>query len=103
AKLCVSENILLVPIPGPCALVSALSTGSGLPTNDRFSFKAFRIKKKKVHGFGRPNTYTDNVPPHKLSQFLEEASSTFGDARIEHVLGHLESTNTSPSNERRWS
>jgi len=36
AKLCVSENILVVPIPGPCALVSALSA-SGLPT-DEFTF-----------------------------------------------------------------
>ncbi|MED6224587.1 hypothetical protein PIB30_085510, partial [Stylosanthes scabra] len=58
AKLCVSENILVVSIPGPCALVSALSTASGLPTNE-FTF----------------------VPPYKLSQFLEEASSMFGDAR----------------------
>ena len=36
AKLCVSENILVVPIPGPCALVSALSA-SGL-TTDEFTF-----------------------------------------------------------------
>lgn len=36
AKSCVSENILVVPIPGPCALVSALSA-SGLPT-DEFTF-----------------------------------------------------------------
>lgn len=36
AKLCVSENVPVIPIPGPCALVSALSA-SGLPT-DEFTF-----------------------------------------------------------------
>ena len=36
AKLFVSENVPVVPIPGPCALVSALSA-SGLPT-DEFTF-----------------------------------------------------------------
>jgi 16S rRNA (cytidine1402-2'-O)-methyltransferase len=36
AKLCVGENVPVVPIPGPCALVSALSA-SGLST-DEFTF-----------------------------------------------------------------
>lgn len=36
AKLCVSENVPVIPIPGPCALVSALSA-SGLST-DEFTF-----------------------------------------------------------------
>lgn len=36
AKLCVSENVPVVPIPGPCALISALSA-SGLST-DEFTF-----------------------------------------------------------------
>lgn len=36
AKLCVDENILVVPIPGPCALISALSA-SGLAM-DEFTF-----------------------------------------------------------------
>lgn len=36
AKLCVNENIPVVPIPGPCALISALSA-SGLAT-DEFTF-----------------------------------------------------------------
>lgn len=39
AKLCVEESIPVVPIPGPCAFVSALSA-SGLPTNE-FSFGIF--------------------------------------------------------------
>lgn len=36
AKLCVDKGISVIPIPGPCALVSALSA-SGLPTNE-FTF-----------------------------------------------------------------
>ena len=36
AKLCVSENIPVIPIPGPCAFVAALSA-SGLDT-DEFTF-----------------------------------------------------------------
>lgn len=36
AKLCVDENIPVIPIPGPSALVAALSA-SGLAT-DEFTF-----------------------------------------------------------------
>lgn len=36
AKLCVDKNVLVVPIPGPSAVVTALSA-SGLPTNE-FTF-----------------------------------------------------------------
>lgn len=36
AKLCTDKNILVTPIPGPSALVAAVSA-SGLPTNE-FTF-----------------------------------------------------------------
>ena len=39
AKLCVDENIPVIPIPGPSALVAALSA-SGLATNE-FTFGIF--------------------------------------------------------------
>lgn len=39
AKLCVDENIPVIPIPGPSALVTALSA-SGLAT-DEFTFGNF--------------------------------------------------------------
>ena len=39
AKLCVSENIPVIPIPGPSAFVAALSA-SGLAT-DEFTFVGF--------------------------------------------------------------
>ncbi|XP_020961809.1 uncharacterized protein LOC107607567 isoform X3 [Arachis ipaensis] len=85
AKLCISENILVVPIPGPCALVSALSA-SGLPTHE-FTFVGFLPKhsgsrrKRLMSLADQTATQIFYVPPHKLSQFLEEASSIFGDAR----------------------
>ncbi|KAI5430555.1 hypothetical protein KIW84_034947 [Lathyrus oleraceus] len=86
AKLCVSENVQVVPIPGPCALVSALSA-SGLST-DEFTFVGFLPKKHSGSRRKRLMASTEQtatqifyVPPHKLSQFLEEGSSIFGDTR----------------------
>ncbi|KAL2654761.1 hypothetical protein AAZX31_04G028400 [Glycine max] len=85
AKLCVSENILVVPIPGPCALVSALSA-SGL-TTDEFTFVGFLPKhselrrKRLMVSADQTTTQIFYVAPHKLSQFLDESSSIFGDAR----------------------
>ncbi|CAJ2643014.1 ribosomal RNA small subunit methyltransferase I isoform X1 [Trifolium pratense] len=85
AKLCVSENVPVVPIPGPCALVSALSA-SGLST-DEFTFVGFlpkhsgSRKKRLMASAEQTATQIFYVPPHKLSQFLEEGSSIFGDTR----------------------
>ncbi|XP_073225394.1 uncharacterized protein [Cicer arietinum] len=85
AKLCVSENVPVVPIPGPCALVSALSA-SGLST-DEFTFVGFLPKhsgsrsKRLTASAQQTATQIFYVPPHKLSQFLEEGSSIFGDTR----------------------
>ncbi|KAJ6399521.1 hypothetical protein OIU77_020140 [Salix suchowensis] len=83
--LCVDENIPVIPIPGPCAVVAALSA-SGLDT-DEFTFVGFLSK----HGPSRRERLTASaneartqifyVPPHKFSQFLEESSLLFGDSR----------------------
>ncbi|KAM7521162.1 hypothetical protein LguiB_020124 [Lonicera macranthoides] len=85
AKLCVDENVPVIPIPGPSALVTALSA-SGLST-DEFTFVGFLPK----HAGSRRERLTVSaseavtqiffVPPHKLFQFLEETSSLFGDSR----------------------
>ena len=42
-KAALAENIAVIPVPGPSALLAAL-TASGLPT-DRFSFENFPPKK----------------------------------------------------------
>lgn len=84
-KLCVSENVPVIPIPGPSALVAALSA-SGLST-DEFAFVGFLPKssgprrERLLVSANEAATQIFYVPPHKLSQFLEETSSLFGDSR----------------------
>ncbi|KAJ4702013.1 Ribosomal RNA small subunit methyltransferase I [Melia azedarach] len=85
AKLCAEENIPIVPIPGPSAFVAALSA-SGLATNE-FTFVGFLPKnagsrrERVIVSANEMNTQIFYVPPHKLSQFLEETSSLFGYSR----------------------
>ncbi|WCJ35236.1 Ribosomal RNA small subunit methyltransferase I [Euphorbia peplus] len=85
AKLCVDENIPVIPIPGPSAVVAALSA-SGLAT-DEFTFVGFLSKHPKTRkerlmaSANEERTQIFYVPPHKLSQFLEETSPMFGESR----------------------
>ncbi|KAL2458053.1 Tetrapyrrole (Corrin/Porphyrin) Methylase [Forsythia ovata] len=85
AKLCVDKNIPVIPVPGPSALVAALSA-SGLSTNE-FTFVGFLPKhtgtrrERLLVSANEAATQVFFVPPHKLSQFLEDASSIFGDSR----------------------
>ncbi|CAN1824101.1 Ribosomal RNA small subunit methyltransferase I [Linum perenne] len=85
AKLCADENIPVVPIPGACAVVAALSA-SGLETEE-FTFVGFLPKhagsrRERLSSSAKEaRTQVFYVPPHKLLQFLEEASSIFGDSR----------------------
>ncbi|VVA22517.1 PREDICTED: 16S rRNA [Prunus dulcis] len=85
AKLCVHENIPVIPIPGPSAFVAALSA-SGLST-DEFTFVGFLPKhagsrrERLMVSANEATTQIFYVPPHKLRQFLEEASSLFGVTR----------------------
>ncbi|CAN1314572.1 Ribosomal RNA small subunit methyltransferase I [Linum perenne] len=85
AKLCADENIPVVPIPGACAVVAALSA-SGLETEE-FTFVGFLPKhagsrRERLSASAKEaRTQVFYVPPHKLLQFLEEASSIFGDSR----------------------
>lgn len=85
AKLCVEANISVIPIPGPCAFVAALSA-SGLSTIE-FTFVGFLPKnagerrERLMISAKEAATQVFYVPPHKRSQFLEETSSLFGDLR----------------------
>ncbi|VFQ65741.1 unnamed protein product [Cuscuta campestris] len=85
AKLCVKMNIPVIPIPGPSALITALSA-SGLPTNE-FTFVGFLPKhagsrrERLIVSANEATTQIFYVPPHKLCHFLEETSSAFGDSR----------------------
>ncbi|XP_023767176.1 uncharacterized protein LOC111915757 [Lactuca sativa] len=85
AKLCVEANISVIPIPGPCAFVTALSA-SGLSTIE-FTFVGFLPKnagprrERLTVSAKELATQIFYVPPHKLSQFLEDTSSLFGESR----------------------
>ncbi|KAL3845270.1 hypothetical protein ACJIZ3_002673 [Penstemon smallii] len=85
AKLCVDKGISVIPVPGPSALLTALSA-SGLPTNE-FTFVGFLPKhagtrrERLMVSANSTATQVFFVPPHKLCQFLEEASSIFDQSR----------------------
>lgn len=73
------------PIPGPCALVAALSV-AGLPT-DRFSFEGFlparagerRTRLESVAADARTLVYYE--APHRIEETLDAAIAAFGGER----------------------
>ncbi len=88
-KAALAENVKVFPIPGPCALITAL-TGSGMPT-DRFAFENFPPKKsaqrlRKLETlkarWGEDEQHAPTlafyVSPHQVRQFLEEIGEVFG-------------------------
>jgi 16S rRNA (cytidine1402-2'-O)-methyltransferase len=88
-KAALAEGIKVYPIPGPCAMVAAV-TASGLPT-DRFAFENFPPKKSaqrlrkletlKQRWSGEEQhapTLIFYVSPHQVRQFLEEIAEVFG-------------------------
>ena len=84
---CAAQDIPVVPIPGPCAFVSALAV-SGLPTG-RFTFEGFLAMNKKnrrTHLDSRrqeTRTMVFHEAPHKLSATLRDLEEIFGpDRRI---------------------
>lgn len=79
-------GIRVVPIPGPSALIAALSAG-GLPT-DGFNFRGFlparkRERRSKLQEF-RDNRYSIVVyeAPHRLKESLDDIREIFGDRRM---------------------
>ena len=88
-KAALAENLPVVPVPGPSALLAAL-TASGLPT-DRFSFENFPPKKSaqrkhKLVALKAKWAADENhaptlgffVSPYNLVSFLQEIAETFG-------------------------
>lgn len=110
--MCAKENIHVIPIPGACAVVAALSA-SGLDT-DEFTFGNFPSliyflssqylnnllilavgflpkhsgtrKERLVVSSNETRTQIFYVPPHKLSQFLDETTPFFGESRFISLL-----------------
>lgn len=84
-SLCAQQGVEVVSIPGPCALITALSV-SGLPTG-RFTFEGFLAMNKKnrrVHLeslAGERRTMIFYEAPHKLCATLDDLAAVFGPHR----------------------
>ena len=82
----VQESIPLVPIPGPSALVAALSV-SGLPTESFLFYgflpsKAAGRRKLLLSLKDRPETLIFYESPRRLRSFLEDASRILGERQV---------------------
>lgn len=85
--LCAANGIVVSAIPGPCAVITALSM-SGLPTG-RFTFEGFLSTNKKNRQehlrelAGEQRTMIFYEAPHKLLNTLQDLLIAFGpDRRI---------------------
>ena len=86
-RLCAQSGVEVVAIPGPCALITALSV-SGLPTG-RFTFEGFLAMNKKNRRAHleelrqEQRTMIFYEAPHKLTATLADLAEFFGpDRRI---------------------
>lgn len=83
--LCAAAGVPVVPIPGPCALVTALAA-SGQPTG-HFTFEGFLAMNKKNRRAhleslrGEERTMIFYEAPHKLVATLRDLADTFGRER----------------------
>ena len=83
--LCAQNGVEVVSIPGPCALITALSV-SGLPTG-RFTFEGFLPMNKKNRRSqldalrGEERTMIFYEAPHKLRATLDDLAEVFGPDR----------------------
>lgn len=83
--LCAQQGIAVEAVPGPCALICALSA-SGLPTA-RFTFEGFLPQNKKNRRAhldslkGEQRTMVFYEAPHKLEDTLEDFVAVFGPQR----------------------
>jgi 16S rRNA (cytidine1402-2'-O)-methyltransferase len=82
----IQESIPLIPIPGPAALISALSV-SGLPT-ESFLFYGFlpsraAARKKWLASLkDRPETLVFYESPRRVGFLLQDAAQILGDRRV---------------------
>lgn len=84
-RLCAEAGLPVCAIPGPCAVITALSI-SGLPTG-RFCFEGFlsiNKKSRQEHLAGLKNEQRTMIfyeAPHKLLATLKDLSAAFGEDR----------------------
>jgi len=85
-KLAIENEIPVIPIPGPSAIITALSV-SGLPT-DSFLFKGFlshkskkrRDQLQKLEEFRETLIFYES--PHRIHQTLQDIFEIFGDREM---------------------
>ena len=83
---CIKEGIGIIPIPGACALITALIS-SGLNTKE-FSFYGFlsvnkKYKREKLEEIGKDTkTCIIYEAPHKMIQTLKDILEVIGDRNI---------------------
>lgn len=79
------HGIRVIPIPGACAAITALSV-SGLPT-DRFVFEGFLPTKSKARIdrltelLNEPRTLIFYEAPHRIVDLLKDMQKVFGEGR----------------------
>jgi 16S rRNA (cytidine1402-2'-O)-methyltransferase len=92
-KLCHINQIKVVPIPGPSALICALS-GAGLAT-DRFVFEGFPPQKQsaRIRMLKSLSSETRTLifyeTPHRILGFLRDINTVFGGDRLLSVAREL--------------
>lgn len=89
-------GIQVVPVPGPCSIIAALSA-SGLPT-DRFVFEGFlsakataRLKQLEKLAFDT-RTLIFFEAPHRILETLDAMQNCFGESRMAVVARELTKT-----------
>jgi 16S rRNA (cytidine1402-2'-O)-methyltransferase len=84
-RLAINQHIKVVPVPGPAALIAALSA-SGLPTRS-FIFEGFiprkagRRKKLFLALCDQPRTFILYESPHRVMATLEDLLTVLGEGR----------------------
>lgn len=92
-RACAAAEIEVVAIPGPCALIAALSI-AGLPT-DRFCFEGFlpaRQAARRAHLAAlalETRTLIFYESPHRIPEALEDCARSFGAERPAAVAREL--------------
>ena len=85
-QMAIEQDISVIPIPGPSAVIAALSV-AGLPT-DSFLFKGFLPHKSKKRRDllqqleGMRETLIVYESPHRISQTLQDILEILGDREI---------------------
>jgi len=83
-RACLEQQIPVVPLPGPTALIPALA-GSGLPS-DKFHFEGFIPAKKGrnkrfLYLKDYPHTIVIYESPYRLIKTLKDLNELFGNSR----------------------